>query len=165
MTSTSKHLLAAVGLILAAASLDAAAEADSGLTIPKGYRQWFLVNSMIVSSASPLFAMLGGMHNVSINAKGLAALKSGATYPDGTLFLDDIHEVVDADGVSSEGPRKAIAVMLRNSKKYAATGGWGFQVWAGGDPKKPIVTDAATQCFGCHTSRKDHQYVFSTYIP
>jgi Cytochrome P460 len=165
MISTSMRIFAAVGLILAAVSLDATAEADSGLTIPKGYRQWFLVNSMIVSSASPLFAMIGGMHNVSINAKGLAALKSGGTYPDGSLFEDDIHEVVDADGVSSEGPRKAIAVMLRDSKKYAATGGWGFQVWAGGDPKKPIVTDAAAQCFGCHAPRKDHQYVFSTYIP
>jgi hypothetical protein len=123
MRSTSKRIFAAMALILAALSLDAPAEADSGLAIPKGYRQWFLVNSMIVSSASPLFAMRGGMHNVSINAKGLTALKSGAPYPDGSLFVDDIHEVVDANGVASEGPRKAIAVMLRDSKKYAATGG------------------------------------------
>lgn len=165
MTSTYARFLAVAALAVAALSLDAAAEADSGLTVPKGYRQLFLVNSMIVSAKSPLFAMLGGMHNVSVNAKGLGALKSGSVYPDGSLFVDDIHEVVDADGVSSEGPRKAIAIMLRDAKKYAATGGWGFQVWAGGDPKKPIVTDAATQCFGCHASHKDNQYVVSTYLP
>jgi hypothetical protein len=32
----------------------------------------------------------------------------------------------------------------------ASTGGWGFQPWQGGDPKNPVVTDAAKQCFACH---------------
>ncbi|MBV8747504.1 MAG: cytochrome P460 family protein [Xanthobacteraceae bacterium] len=49
--------------------------------------------------------------------------------------------------------------------KYASTGGWGFQVFLGGDPQKPVVTDAVTECFACHTPRKDHDYVYSTYIP
>ena len=55
--------------------------------------------------------------------------------------------------------------MEKDAKKYAATGGWGFQAWAGGDPKKPLVTDAAKQCFACHEPQKAHDYVFSTYIP
>jgi Cytochrome P460 len=55
--------------------------------------------------------------------------------------------------------------MVKDSKKYASTGGWGFQLWQGEDPSKPIVTDAAKQCFECHTSRKDNDYVYSTYIP
>ena len=44
------------------------------------------------------------------------------------------------------------------------TGGWGFQFFAGGDPKKPVVTDATKQCFECHVPRKDNDYVYSTYI-
>ena len=32
--------------------------------------------------------------------------------------------------------------MVKNAKRYASTGGWGFQAWGGGDPKKPLVTDA-----------------------
>ena len=31
--------------------------------------------------------------------------------------------------------------MLKDKTKYASTGGWGFQAWAGGDPTKPLVTD------------------------
>jgi hypothetical protein len=54
--------------------------------------------------------------------------------------------------------------MVKDQKKYASTGGWGFQLWAGGDPNKPIVTDAAKQCFECHQPKKDQDYVFSTYI-
>src|SRR5262249_21107393 len=54
--------------------------------------------------------------------------------------------VGSSDGSYVEGARKGLAVMVKDSKKYASTGGWGFQLWAGGDPKKPQVTDAAKQC-------------------
>ncbi len=54
--------------------------------------------------------------------------------------------------------------MVKDSKKYASTGGWGFQAWAGGDPSKPIVKDATKQCFDCHTSRKANDYIFSELI-
>jgi len=79
--------------------------------------------------------------------------------------VDDIHAFTLASGVYSEGSRKALSVMVKDSKTYMATGGWGFQLWAAGDAAKPVVTDAATQCFACHTPQKDHDYVFSTYIP
>ena len=58
-----------------------------------------------------------------------------------------------------------MATMIKDSKKYASTGGWGFQFWAEGDAKKPQVTDAAKQCFACHEPKKGQDYVYSTYIP
>ncbi len=60
--------------------------------------------------------------------------------------MDDIHAFTLASGVYSEGSRKALSVMVKDSKTYMATGGWGFQLWAAGDAAK-------------------HDYVFSTYIP
>ena len=53
----------------------------------------------------------------------------------------------------------------RAAVRVASTGGSGWQAWAGGDPAKPLVTDAAKQCVECHSARKDHDYVYSTYIP
>ncbi|MGH9759460.1 MAG: cytochrome P460 family protein [Blastocatellia bacterium] len=141
------------------------AAGQSGITLPADYRQWFHVNSMTVDKTSPLSPQLGGLHNVYINSKGLPALKSGGSYPDGSVFLDDIHEFSVSDGSYIEGNRKAIAIMVRDAKKYASTAGWGWQVWIGGDPKKPVVTDANTMCVQCHSQHKDNSYVFSTYIP
>src|SRR5262249_22993225 len=63
-------------------------------------------------------------------------------YPDGTIFADDVRDFSVVDGAYLQGARKAIPVMVKDSKKYASTGGWGFQAWAGGDPAKPLVTDA-----------------------
>ena len=142
-----------------------AAESADDPKPPTGYRNWFHVNTMIVDKGSPLFEALGGMHNVHINAVGEAALKKGGPYPDKTIFATDLHEFTFSDGSYVEGPQKALAIMVKDKKKYASTGGWGFQAWAGGDPKKPLVTDPTKQCFECHQPKKDQDYVYSTYIP
>jgi hypothetical protein len=142
-----------------------AAESADDLKPPVGYRNWFHVNTMIVDKGSPLFEALGGMHNIHVNSAGEAALKKGGPYPNKTVFLTDLREFTISDGAYVEGPLKGLAVMVKDSKKYASTGGWGFQFWGGGDPKKPLVTDPTKQCFECHQPKKDQDYVYSTYIP
>jgi len=143
-----------------------AAPAGDQLTIPVGFEHWYLVNSMVVTKDSPLFEAIGGLHHIYVNAVGLPRLKEGgsAPYPDGTIFTDDVREVSLVDGSYVQGSRKAIPVMLKDAKKYASTGGWGFQALAGGDPTKPLVTDAAKMCFACHTPQKASDYTFSTYL-
>jgi len=141
------------------------AQSADDIKPPADYRNWFHVNTMVIDKASPLFDSLGGMHNVYINATGFPALKKGGPYPDKTMFVTDLHDFSISDGSYVEGARKAIAVMVKDSKKYASTGGWGFQAFAGGDPKKPVVKDAAKECYACHEPKKDQGYVYSTYIP
>jgi hypothetical protein len=157
------HLISAMLTVLAITS--AAAQSTDDITPPSGYRNWFHVNTMVVDKASPLFGALGGMHNVHVNEMGEDALKKGEPYPDGTIFVTDLHEFTLSDGAYVMGPRKGMAVMVKNASKYASTGGWGFQFFAGGDATKPIVTDAAKQCFECHVPEKSQDYVYSTYIP
>ncbi len=145
-----------------------ALSADDIKPPPPDYRNWFHVNTMIIDKDSPLFKDLGGMHNVYVNAVGLPALKKGSgAYPDRTIFLTDLHDFTVTDGSYVEGARKGIAVMVKDAKKFASTGGWGFQVFGGPDPStaKPIITDPAKQCFACHEPKKDQGYVYSTYIP
>jgi hypothetical protein len=157
------HLISATVALVAVTTI--AAQSADDLKLPTGYRTWFHVNTMIVDKASPLFADLGGMHNVYANATALAALKKGGPYPNGSQFVTDLHDFTVTDGSYVEGARKGVATMVKDSKKFASTGGWGFQVWAEGDAKKPVVTDAAKQCYGCHEPKKDQDYVYSTYIP
>jgi len=52
--------------------------------------------------------------------------------------------------------------MVKDSKKYAATGGWGFADFKDGKPKD----EAAHQtCFPCHEAAKARDYVFTRYAP
>src|SRR5579859_5694626 len=73
------------------AMLPLAAQSADDLKPPTGFRNWFHVNTMIIDKASPLFEALGGMHNVYVNATGLAALKKGGPYPDKSMFTTDLH--------------------------------------------------------------------------
>ena len=52
--------------------------------------------------------------------------------------------------------------MHKDAKKFAATGGGGFEGFGGGDEANRVVRDnAASACFACHEPKKDHDYVFS----
>jgi hypothetical protein len=158
--------LSFAGLLILLGAVSAKS-AGNDVPFPNGFRDWFVVNSMIVTKDSPISAQIGGMHIIYVNAQGLPTLKNGGPfpYPDGTVFADDVHDFSVKDGSYVEGSKKAVTVMVKDAAKYAATGGWGFQVWAGGDPSKPLITDATKPCFLCHTPQKFQDYTFSTYIP
>lgn len=167
-----RNFLGILGLAVTFVTMGAVStiSADDDVPFPRGFRDWFVVNSMVVTKDSPMSGQIGGMHIVYVNAKGLPTLKAGGPfpYPDGTIFADDVHEFSVKDGSYVEGTKKAVTVMIKDAKKYSLNGGWGFQVWAGGDPSKPLLPDAAraTQaCFVCHTPQKSQDFTFSTYIP
>jgi hypothetical protein len=164
-----KGALGLAGLLISLATVSAQRSSDE-VSFPDDFRKWFAVNSMIVTKDSPISSQIGGMHIIYVNATGLPTLKKGGPfpYPDGTVFADDVHEFSVKDGSYLEGDKKAVTVMVKDAKRYPTTGGWGFQVWAGGNPSKPLVPDAnhAVQaCFACHTPQKSQDYTFSTYIP
>ena len=156
------------GLVLFGAL--SAVSADDGVPFPNGFRSWFFVNSLTASADSSLFGHAAGLHHIYVNAIGLPVLKAGRPlpYPDGAIFADDVHDFSVTRGDTIEGATTFVTAMVKDSKKYATTGGWGFQVWAGGDPTKPQVPDIAHSiqaCFICHTPQKANDYTFSTYIP
>jgi hypothetical protein len=158
-----------IGMVMCLGALSAQTAGDD-IPFPNGFRDWFVVNSMTVTKDSPISAQIGGMHIIYVNATGLETLKKGGPlpYPDGTMFADDVQEFSVKDGSYVEGNKKAVTVMVKDAKKYSTTGGWGFQVWAGGDPSKPLIPDAAhavKACFACHTPQKGQDFTFSTYIP
>jgi Cytochrome P460 len=128
---------------------------------PGGYRDWHHVKSMVIEDGHPLFASFGGIHHLYANEKAMAGYSKGQ-FPDGSVIVFDLLDAQHADNAITEGARKVAGVMQKDSKKYAATGGWGFEGFAGGDAAKRVVGDnAASACFGCHQPQKDHDYVFS----
>ena len=128
---------------------------------PKDYRDWRHVKSMVIQPGHALYASFGGIHHLYANPAALRGYAIGR-FPDGAVIAFDLLEANAADNAVQEGARKVLGVMQKDSRRFAATGGWGFEGFAGGDPTKRVVGDqAATACFGCHTSQKDADYVFS----
>ena len=158
-----RHL--AAGAALAAAAVAGAAISADGAAVPypEGYRAWRHVKSMVIEPGHALYGAFGGIHHLYANDAAMQGYESGH-FPDGAVIVFDLLEAVSADHAVTEGRRKVVGVMHRDTKKYAATGGWGFEGFAGDSRTERAVGDkAATACFGCHAPQKDHEYVFSRY--
>ena len=134
------------------------------VSYPETYRSWQHVKSMVIEPGHPLENPFAGIHHVYANAKALKGLQSG-NYPDGAVWVFDLLTGVHADHAFTEGKRKLVGVMERDSRKYAATGGWGFEGFAGDSKTQRLTTDGGQSCFACHQSVKNSNYVFSKLRP
>ena len=52
--------------------------------------------------------------------------------------------------------------MVKDSSKYASTGGWGYAQFDDGKPASEAVHNA---CFACHAIVKERDFVFNRYAP
>lgn len=151
-------------LLLASALLVASTQsfADTGVKYPEKFRTDFHVKSMVINPGHPLYGAVGGMHHIYANKKAVDGYKAGNKFADGAVITFDLFEAIDKDNAVSEGARKAVIVMQRDSKKFAATDGWGYEVFDPKTRKGSLDAKAAADCHGCHVSVKNQGYVFST---
>jgi Cytochrome P460 len=63
---------------------------------------------------------------------------------------------------SYAGSAVNVQFMVKDSKKYAASGGWGYADFTNG---KPGDESLQAKCFPCHQQAKDRDYVFTHYAP
>ena len=61
------------------------------------------------------------------------------------------------------GPPTNIQFMVKDSTKYAATGGWGFGHFS--TDGKPAEAPFMKSCFPCHEKTKETDLVFTRYAP
>jgi CubicO group peptidase (beta-lactamase class C family) len=152
-----EKILALLGITATTVALAAEPE----VPYPAGYRDWHHVKSMVIEEGHPLYGAFGGIHHIYANDKALEGYRSD-TFPDGAVIIFDLLEAVHDGNAVTEGARKVVGVMHKDLSKYAATGGWGFEAFGGGDPANRVVGDkAASACFACHQPQKAQDYTFS----
>jgi hypothetical protein len=160
--------LTGVVVFMAPASGHADGEAAPmfGVTIPPGYRDWSLISvAHEEGNLNDLRAQLG-------NDLAMKAYREGKLpFPDGTIIAglhwnyvssEENNKVFGRSQSFVAGPPKNIQFMVKDSKKYAATGGWGFADFKDGKPADEAVLKT---CFPCHELAKDRDFVFTRYAP
>lgn len=129
---------------------------------PDGYRDWHHVKSMVIQPGHGLYEAFGGIHHLYANRKAVEGYRTGK-FPDGAVIVFDLLEAPAEGGAITEGRRKVVGVMARDARRFAATGGWGFEGFKGDSrTERAVGADAAKACFACHAPQKDRGYVFSS---
>ena len=168
MTSLAKSFSLAACAALSLACAGAAsgdnrtkpAPAPNGIELPAGYKDWRLISVAHRSDKPTMRAVLG-------NDIAIQAARSGKTnpWPDGAIIAKLVWKnaqhpnwaaaTVPGDFVHAE-------FMLKDSKKYATTGGWGWARWTGME-QKPYGANAdfTQECVACHQPMKNNDLVFT----
>ena len=150
-------------LLVSLAAAPAFAADSSSVTYPEGYRSWDHVKSMVINKGHPLFDAVGGIHSTYGNPTAMQGYKANNQFPDGSVIVFDLFEAVDKDSTVTEGNRKAVIVMAKDSTKYRDSNGWGYQVFDPKARKATIDAKGAADCHACHVQMKDQDYVFSVW--
>src|ERR1700722_8606484 len=106
-----------------------------GIAIPDGYRDWKLISvAHEAGDLNDIRAILG--NDVAIKA-----------YREQSFVA---------------GPPTNVQFMVKDSKRYSATGGWGFAQFTNG---KPVNEAEPKTCFSCHEPAKVRDFIFTHYVP
>jgi len=150
----------------AAGQADGAAAPIFGIKIPPGYRDWKLISvAHEAGDLNDFRAILG--NDVAIKAYREEKLP----FPDGTIIArlawsyvpsEENNKVFGRAQSFVAGPPINLQLMVKDSRKYAATGGWGFAQFKDGKPADEALLKT---CFPCHEPAKAQDFVFTRYSP
>ena len=152
---------------LASGDVDEEAAPLFGVRIPPGYRDWRLISvAHEEGNLNDLRAILG--NDVAINAYREGKLP----FPDGTIIARLAWSYVSSEennkvfGRSQSfvagPPANGVQFMVKDSKKYASTGGWGFAQFNDGKPADAAVHKAV---FPATSTSNTRDFVFTRYAP
>jgi hypothetical protein len=135
-------------------------------TIPPGYRDWTLISVAHEEGNLHSFAAILG-NDVAIKAYREGKLP----FPDGTIIAalhyrhvpsEENNKVFGREQSFVAGSPTNIQFEVKDSKKYAATGGWGFGHFS--PDGKPGAEALLKTCAPCH-AKASRDFVFTRYAP
>jgi hypothetical protein len=139
-----------------------------GIKLPAGYRDWRAV------SVAHEAGKLNDIRIVLGNDIAIKAYRDGnRPFPDGTIIARLAYKYVPSAQNNAifgqeqsfvAGDPTNVQISVKDSKRFAATGGWGYGQFEGG---KPNPSEALTHtCFACHVRLdKATDFVFTPYSP
>jgi hypothetical protein len=136
-------------------------------TIPDGYRDWKLISvAHEEGELNDIRAILG--NDLAIRAYREEKLP----FPDGAIIAriawnyeasEENNKIFGrAQSFVAGAPKNGVQFMVKDSTKYASTGGWGFAHF-NVDDGKPADEKVLNTCFPCHEAIKDRDFVFTRY--
>jgi hypothetical protein len=152
--------------------------ASGDLVLPKDFHDWVYVGSPLTPNA-----LNGGQagfpeyHNVYIEPGSYEIFKKTGQFPEGTIMFKELQLTLpgqNPDGSRTEpsgrgyfpGPFNGADVTVKDSKRYADTGGWGFYNFNHHEPKAATAKlKAKEDCAFCHIASAKKDEVWTQFYP
>jgi hypothetical protein len=154
--------------------------ATGAVVRPTDYREWVYLTSGLGMSYAPealaeaAAAAAAGQgrpavfDTVFVNRQSYRAFLQSGRWPDGTMFILELrrgerHVSIDTGG-QTQGAMLGIEAAVKDSTRYASTGGWAYFGLGGG--RNPLAESAmpnppTASCYACHG---EHTAVENTFV-
>lgn len=144
---------------------DRLAEAIFVTKVPAGYRDWKLISvAREEGTLNDIRAILGNDKAVKSYRKGKQSFPDGAIIARIAWSFDPSQENNKIFGIPQSfvagAPKNGVQFMVKDSKRYASTGGWGYGHFNDGKPADEAMLKT---CFPCHQSIQERDFVFTRY--
>jgi cytochrome P460 len=151
---------------------------DSGeLKLPTNWRQWIFVGDPLTPDAlNGGHANFPEYHNVYIEPGSYAIYKKTGVFPEGTIFVKELQLTLkpqeNADGSRTEpsgrgffpGAFNGADVTVKDTKRFADTGGWGYFNFNHHEPKALTAkVRAKSECAFCHIASAKRDEVWTQF--
>jgi hypothetical protein len=152
---------------------------ESGdLMLPKNFNEWVYVGSPLTPNA-----LNGGkanfpeFHNVYIEPGSYEIYKKTGKFPEGTIIFKELQLTLPAenpDGSRTEpsgrgffpGKLNGADVTVKDTKRYAESGGWGYYNFNHHEPKAATAkVKPKSECAFCHIASAKKDDVWTQFYP
>ena len=151
--------------------------ASGELILPKGYRDWVYVGSPLTPNAlNDGHAGFPEYHNVYIEPGSYAIYKKTGVFPEQTMFYKELQLTLkpqeNPDGSRTEpsgrgyfpGALAGAEVSIKDSKRFAASAGWGYFEFGHSEPKlASTAVRAKGECAYCHIASAKRDLVWTQF--
>ena len=151
---------------------------EGDLVLPKNFHEWIFVGAPLTPNAlNGGHANFPEFHNVYIEPGSYEIYKTTGVFPDETMFLKELQLDLPAenpDGSRTEpsgrgffpGAFNGADVTVKDSKRYAQTGGWGYYNFNHHEPKAATAKlKAVEECGFCHIASAKRDEVWTQFYP
>jgi hypothetical protein len=136
-----------------------------GIRMPADYRDWRLISvAREEGRQQDIRAVLGNDIAIKAYREGTLPFPDGAIIARLAWSYDSSEEnnkvFGQAQSFVAGAPKNGVQFMVKDSQRYAATGGWGFAQFDDGKPADAAMHEG---CFACHEPGKARDFVFTRY--
>ncbi|MGE4406232.1 cytochrome P460 family protein [Pseudomonas sp.] len=148
------------------------------LLLPKNFNEWIFVGSPLTPNGlNDGKANFPEFHNVYIEPGSYEIYKRTGEFPEGTIFFKELQLTIpgeNPDGSRTEasgrgyfpGKLNGADVTVKDSKRYADTGGWGYFNFNHHEPKAATAkAKPKEECASCHMASAKKDDVWTQFYP
>src|ERR1700747_3365567 len=153
--------------------------ADGQLLLPKDWHHWVYVGSPLTPNAlNDGHANFPEYHNVYIEPGSYEIYRKTNVFPEGTIMFKELQLTTkpeeNPDGSRTEasgrgyfpGAFNGADVTVKDSKRFAASGGWGFFDFNHFEPKAATTAvQPKSNCAFCHIAAAKRDEVWTQFYP